>query len=155
MFTDFVVLILVPSRELAIQIEEVVQSLIRNTVGVRTALLIGGESREQQLYRLRQNVNVFIATPGRLNDLLTSAEAEGRRVLQHVRTVVLDEADQLMKSDFQNQVMFEVEFSYAGNAGLVGMSSVFSKSGRFSNSYFELEDTNGCAFGAANPCDGG
>ena len=69
-YTGFVVLIIVPSRELAVQIETVVKSLVQNTVGVRTALLIGGESREQQVYRLQQNVNVLISTPGRITDLL-------------------------------------------------------------------------------------
>ena len=100
-------LVLVPSRELAIQIENVAKTIIQNTVGVRTALLIGGESREQQLYRLRQNVNLLIATPGRLNDLLqsTNETPEYRMLLKHVRTVVLDEADQLLKSDFQEQVL--------------------------------------------------
>ena len=69
-YTGFIVLILVPSRELAVQIQTVVKSLVQNTVGVRTALLIGGESREQQVYRLQQNVNVLIGTPGRITDLL-------------------------------------------------------------------------------------
>ena len=59
-----------PNRELAIQIEEVVKSICLNVVGVRTALLIGGESRDQQLYRLHQNSNFFIATPGRFIDLI-------------------------------------------------------------------------------------
>lgn len=63
-------MVLVPNRELAIQIEEVVKSICLNVVGVRTALLIGGESRDQQLYRLHQNSNFLIATPGRLIDLL-------------------------------------------------------------------------------------
>ena len=48
-YTDFVVLILVPSRELAIQIEDVVKNLVLQLRGVRTALIIGGESREQQV----------------------------------------------------------------------------------------------------------
>lgn len=47
------VLILVPSRELAIQIEETVKTMAANLRGIRTALIIGGESREQQVEMLR------------------------------------------------------------------------------------------------------
>ncbi|KNB43298.1 putative ATP-dependent RNA helicase [Blastocystis sp. subtype 4] len=106
-YTDFVILIVVPSRELAIQIEEVVKFMVLKLRGVRTALIIGGESREQQMYRLRQDVNVLICTPGRLSDIASHDPHGGTagEILKRVRSVVLDEADQLMKSDFQDQVL--------------------------------------------------
>ena len=62
-------MVIVPNRELAIQIETFVKALTANTVGVRTALVIGGDSRDQQIYRLHSNCNFIIATPGRLVDI--------------------------------------------------------------------------------------
>lgn len=64
-FQDFVVLVLVPSQELAVQIEGVIKQLTQSENGVRTALLVGGDSRKQQSHRLRQNANFVVATPGR------------------------------------------------------------------------------------------
>ena len=52
-YSDFISLVLVPSRELAIQIEEVAKKVSQAMKSVRTALLIGGESREQQVERIR------------------------------------------------------------------------------------------------------
>lgn len=51
-YSDFISLVLVPSRELAIQIEEVAKNVSQSMKSVRTALLIGGESREQQVERI-------------------------------------------------------------------------------------------------------
>ncbi|KAK8816858.1 hypothetical protein WA577_002652 [Blastocystis sp. JDR] len=104
-FTDYVVLVIVPNRELAIQIETFVKALTANTVGVRTALVIGGDSRDQQIYRLHSNCNFIIATPGRLVDIYNKDKEWMQSLMRVVRAVVLDEADQLMKSDFEDQTL--------------------------------------------------
>lgn len=62
-------LVLVPNRELAMQIESFVKRITGGEVGIRTGLVIGGESREQQIHRLHSNCNFIIATPGRFADI--------------------------------------------------------------------------------------
>ena len=70
---------LVPGQELAIQIENKIKQLATSENGVRSALLIGGESKKQQNYRLHQNANFLVATPGRLLDLIRSDQEWSRK----------------------------------------------------------------------------
>jgi ATP-dependent RNA helicase RhlE len=84
-------LVLAPTRELALQIEETFIKL-----GVRTALLIGGAPMGRQISQLRSRPTVIVATPGRLMDHM-----ERRSVsLQTVGVVVLDEADRMLDMGF-------------------------------------------------------
>ena len=69
---------LVPGQELAIQIENKLKELATSEHGVRSALLIGGGSKKQQSYRLHQNANFLVATPGRLLDLIRSEKEWSR-----------------------------------------------------------------------------
>ena len=80
------VLVLVPNRELAIQIESFVKRIASGVVGIRTALVIGGESREQQIHRLHSNSNFIIATPGRFTDIYNH-DKEWSRVSRMMRNV--------------------------------------------------------------------
>ncbi len=84
-------LVLAPTRELALQIQETLVKL-----GLRTALLIGGAPMRPQTGQLRANPNVIIATPGRLEDHLAQRSADLRRV----KIVVLDEADRMLDMGF-------------------------------------------------------
>ena len=84
-------LILVPTRELAFQVEE---SLLKfaHSVGLKTVTLVGGDSIHKQIMALSRMPRVLIATPGRLIDLM-----EQRKVhLRDVRILVLDEADRML-----------------------------------------------------------
>src|SRR3990167_5619027 len=84
-------LVLVPTRELALQVEEAIQKIGR-TVGLNTAVLIGGEPIHRQLRALRNRPRIIIATPGRLIDHL-----EQRTVtLNDIKILVLDEADRML-----------------------------------------------------------
>jgi len=88
-------LIMVPTRELAIQVAEAMgQYGLR--VGVRVSALYGGQPYNVQISRLKKGIDVVVGTPGRLLDLL------GRNSLnlQHVSTVVLDEADEMLSMGF-------------------------------------------------------
>ena len=88
-------LILAPTRELATQITENIQSFARETP-VRTFRVVGGASINAQSDRLSRGVDILVATPGRLIDLL-----ERRALtLQDVRWLVLDEADQMLDIGF-------------------------------------------------------
>ncbi len=91
-------LVLVPTRELALQVAEEIRD-IAAACDLRVAAVYGGVSIEEQL-RPATKAHVVVATPGRLNDLLE------RRVisLQQVRILVLDEADRMLDMGFQPQV---------------------------------------------------
>lgn len=92
-------LILVPTRELAIQVEETLQKIGR-PVGLKTAVLIGGASMSLQLSQIRRVPHVIVATPGRLMDHLKQRMLR----LDNVRTVVLDEADRMFDIGFAPQI---------------------------------------------------
>ncbi|XP_045438423.1 probable ATP-dependent RNA helicase DDX59 isoform X2 [Pipistrellus kuhlii] len=94
-------LVLTPTRELAIQIERQAKELMKGLPRMRTALLVGGLPLPPQLHRLRQQVKVVIATPGRLLDIVKQSSVQ----LRSVRIAVVDEADTMLKMGFQQQVL--------------------------------------------------
>ncbi|MBL7081511.1 MAG: DEAD/DEAH box helicase, partial [Candidatus Omnitrophica bacterium] len=98
-------LILVPTRELAIQVNEAFQK-IALSFGIKTAVIIGGASMHLQLKALRKNPRVLIATPGRLVDHM-----ERRTVLlADVNVLVLDEADRMLDMGFLPQIERIIKF---------------------------------------------
>lgn len=92
-------LVLLPTRELAIQVNESLQAVGR-TSGLRTAVLIGGESEGPQKRALKKNPRIIVATPGRLVDFLE------RKVLSlaDIQILVLDEADRMLDMGFAPQL---------------------------------------------------
>ena len=92
-------LILAPTRELAVQIEETFRMLAKGA-HVSTALVLGGVSRFSQVKKIAPGVDVLIATPGRLTDLVR----EGDIVLSETTWLVLDEADRMLDMGFINDV---------------------------------------------------
>src|SRR5579863_9181321 len=92
-------LVLVPTRELAVQVADVLEPLGKST-GRRVVVVYGGADIERQIKKLHKGVDVVIATPGRLIDL-----TERRAVsLADVEVVVLDEADRMADMGFLPQV---------------------------------------------------
>ncbi|MBD0415015.1 DEAD/DEAH box helicase [Oryzicola mucosus] len=92
-------LILAPTRELAVQIEETIRTLAKGA-HISTALVLGGVSRFSQVKKIQPGVDVLIATPGRLTDLVR----EGDLVLADTTWLVLDEADRMLDMGFINDV---------------------------------------------------
>lgn len=92
-------LILLPTRELAHQVNDSLRSLC-NTLAFSTAVLIGGESMGRQIRDLRQQPEIIIATPGRLMDLFD----QGRVNLEEISYLVLDEADRMFDMGFAPQI---------------------------------------------------
>lgn len=92
-------LIIVPTRELALQVDEAI-SKIGRSFGMRTAVLIGGASMYRQIQDLRKNPRIIITTPGRLIDHLTQRTL----TLKDVAILVLDEADRMLDMGFAPQV---------------------------------------------------
>lgn len=92
-------LVLAPTRELAIQIDEAFQSLVY-PFGMRTACLIGGAPMEAQTQALRKNPRIVIATPGRLLDHIS----QWNFIPEEVSILVLDEADRMLDMGFAPQI---------------------------------------------------
>lgn len=92
-------LVIVPTRELALQVEETLQKIGR-TIGLRIAVLIGGTPYGPQRRDLYKNPRVIIATPGRLIDHLEQKTFR----LNDSRIVVLDEADRMLDMGFAPQI---------------------------------------------------
>ncbi len=92
-------LILMPTRELALQVDEVLQKIGR-PIGLKTAVVIGGASSNQQMQMLRRNPHVVVSTPGRLIDHLQQKNYS----LKHVKIIILDEADRMLDIGFAPQL---------------------------------------------------
>ncbi|HWM03431.1 MAG TPA: DEAD/DEAH box helicase, partial [Actinophytocola sp.] len=92
-------LVLVPTRELAMQVEEALQPLAKS-LGLWCRTVVGGMSFSRQAEHLRRGVDLLIATPGRLSDHVRQATC----ILDDVRFVALDEADQMADMGFLPQV---------------------------------------------------
>jgi ATP-dependent RNA helicase RhlE len=88
-------LVLVPTRELAMQVHEQFEQL-RGKVLPSAALIIGGGAEQRQLKAIRSGARVLVATPGRLEDFLGRKLAD----LRHVAVLVLDEADRMLDMGF-------------------------------------------------------
>ena len=92
-------LILAPTRELAVQIDEVLRSLAGG-MRLSTVLVLGGVSRHGQVQKIARGVDVIVATPGRLKDLLDDRKLR----LNETRWLVLDEADRMLDMGFIHPV---------------------------------------------------
>jgi len=92
-------LVLVPTRELAVQVEQVL-GILGQHQGFRTVVITGGRSAVVQTQALRAGAQVVVGTPGRILDLLQC----GALVLGQIRLLVLDEADEMLDRGFAPDV---------------------------------------------------
>lgn len=92
-------LILTPTRELALQIQESFDAYGRHT-HLRSAVIFGGVSQVPQVETLQRGVDILVATPGRLNDLI----GQGHVHLKNLEIFVLDEADRMLDMGFVHDV---------------------------------------------------
>ena len=93
-------LVLTPTRELALQISDSFKAY-GHYLRLRTAVIFGGVSQNPQVDELRRGVDILVATPGRLNDLI----GQGYIDLSRVETLVLDEADRMLDMGFFDDIM--------------------------------------------------
>ncbi|MDB5474122.1 MAG: box helicase [Devosia sp.] len=89
-------LILAPTRELAVQIDEAIRKFAGSKMKLDTVLLLGGVSRYHQVKKLERGADIVVATPGRLKDLMD----DGKIRLNETRWFVLDEADRMLDMGF-------------------------------------------------------
>jgi superfamily II DNA/RNA helicase len=92
-------LILVPTRELAMQVADALEPY-GSVLGLRLKVVCGGTSMSNQIYALERGVDILVATPGRLRDLLN----RGACTLDETEVIVLDEADQMADMGFMPEV---------------------------------------------------
>ncbi len=92
-------LILTPTRELALQISECIQDYAKNT-RIRHGVIFGGVNQHPQMDMLRKGIDILVATPGRLLDLMN----QGYIHLLTVRYFVLDEADRMLDMGFIHDI---------------------------------------------------
>ena len=92
-------LVMVPTRELALQLTEVFQTIGRHT-RVKTACVFGGVDQDPQISTLKSGVDILIATPGRMFDLVS----QGHILLDKIQILVLDEADHMLALGFINDI---------------------------------------------------
>jgi len=100
-------LILCPTRELCIQITGDLTDYARYTGNLKILAVYGGSSIENQIRDLKNGVQIIVATPGRLIDLI----GRGAAKLSHINTVILDEADEMLNMGFLdsiNEILEEV-----------------------------------------------
>ncbi len=94
-------LVLAPTRELAIQIEQDAQDLFEHT-GINSMAVFGGIDYDKQAQKIREGVDVIFATPGRLKDYVQKRVVD----LQHISVFVCDEADRMFDMGFIEDVEF-------------------------------------------------
>jgi ATP-dependent RNA helicase DeaD len=93
-------LVLAPTRELAVQVAKVCRRFARVERTLRVAAIYGGSAYGPQLTQLARGTHIVVGTPGRLIDLL----ARGALDLSHVSMVVIDEADEMLKMGFVDDI---------------------------------------------------
>jgi superfamily II DNA/RNA helicase len=97
---DHKAIIIEPTRELAQQVLDVAISLCKHGLGIRSTLLIGGESHTQQIKNLKNNTRIIIGTPGRIIDHLEKKTLD----LSDCHTLILDETDRMFDMGFYIQL---------------------------------------------------
>jgi ATP-dependent RNA helicase RhlE len=126
-------LVVLPTRELALQVDETIQRIGRK-LGIRTAVLIGGDSMEKQKRQIRANPHVIIATPGRLNDHLGQYTVQ----LDRVKILVLDEADHMLDMGFAPQIAEVVKHVPKERQTMLFSATMPSDVVRLATSYLQI-----------------
>lgn len=99
------ILTLAPTRELALQVAEAFQTYAKHLPGFKVLPIYGGQDYKPQLQRLRSGVQVVVGTPGRVMDHLR----RGTLKLDGLQAVVLDEADEMLRMGFVDEVQWILE----------------------------------------------
>ena len=113
------VLILVPTRELAVQVKGEL-SRLGQFCGVRVVAIYGGQAMSRQLEALRREVHIVVATPGRLMDHMQ----RGTIQIGRVRSVVLDEADQMLDIGFAQDIEYILRHTPASRQTLLFSATI-------------------------------
>src|SRR5881275_3215944 len=95
-------LVICPTRELCMQIVNEIELFKKHTSGLHVVAVYGGSSISQQIRDIRRGIQIVVATPGRLIDLIERKAIN----LDEIKYVVLDEADEMLNMGFQDDIEF-------------------------------------------------
>lgn len=98
-------IVMAPTRELAIQVAAEIKTLGQNIKGLKVTEIYGGASIVDQMRSLKQGTHIVVGTPGRVKDLINRRSLQ----LDEVKTFVLDEADEMLKMGFVDDVTWIME----------------------------------------------
>lgn len=93
-------IILTPTRELALQIHQVLKKLLVN-INLTYSLIVGGEKKAKDLLVLKKGINIVVSTPGRLLDHLQNTKCFN---MNNLKCLVVDEADKLLEAGFEKHI---------------------------------------------------
>ncbi|MDD3999599.1 MAG: DEAD/DEAH box helicase, partial [Bacilli bacterium] len=93
-------LVLAPTRELTIQVYKEIVKLVKFYPGFKVTSIVGGESYDKQFRELAKNPHIIVATPGRIIDHINRGTVD----LSNVSILTIDEADEMLKMGFQEDV---------------------------------------------------
>ncbi|KAK8357843.1 hypothetical protein V6Z12_A05G443800 [Gossypium hirsutum] len=119
-------LVLVPTRELCLQVYEILQKLLHRFHWIVPGYVMGGENRNKEKARLRKGISILIATPGRLLDHLKNTSSF---VHTNLRWIIFDEADRILELGFGKDIeeILDLLGSRANESVEMGKSSEFKR----------------------------
>ena len=126
-------LVLAPTRELAMQIEESLRQLARYT-DLRYAVAYGGVGPKSQIEAITAGIDILVATPGRMMDIYL----KGDLVLKELKTLVLDEADKMMDMGFMPQIRRILEVIPVKRQNLLFSATFAEKVEKLSEEFLEF-----------------
>jgi ATP-dependent RNA helicase DeaD len=137
-------LVLSPTRELCLQITDDIRDFAKYMDGVHVEAVYGGASIEPQMRSLKKGVNIIVATPGRLVDLMHRGYAR----LEQVQTIVLDEADEMLNMGFSENINEVFESLPAEHSTLMFSATMSREVERIAKKY--LNDYQEIVVGSRN-----
>ena len=137
-------LVLSPTRELCLQITDDIRDFAKYMDGVHVEAVYGGASIEPQMRALKKGVNIIVATPGRLVDLMHRGYAR----LEQVQTIVLDEADEMLNMGFSESINEVFESLSAEHSTLMFSATMSREVERIAKKY--LHDYKEIVVGSRN-----
>lgn len=129
-------LILAPTRELAMQIDENIRALSAHS-DIRHTSVYGGTGTKGQIETIRAGVDILTATPGRFMDLYKLGEIK----LKHIKTLVLDEADKMMDMGFMPQIRNILEVLPVKRQNLLFSATMPDKVLKLSEEFLEFPES--------------
>lgn len=130
-------LILSPTRELCLQITDDLEGFAHHLTHIRTLAVYGGANIEPQIRALRAGVDIIVATPGRLLDLMKRGVAN----LSNISHVVLDEADEMLSMGFQEDLDAILEGISQEHSTLLFSATMSKEIERIANNYLKQPHT--------------
>ncbi|MES2252704.1 MAG: DEAD/DEAH box helicase [Pseudomonadota bacterium] len=124
-------LVMTPTRELAIQVQDMLNKLLSKKPQFESALLIGGDPMGKQLGQLRRRPQLIIGTPGRINDHLNRSSLD----LSRTQFLVLDETDRMLDMGFSEQLETIIEVMHETRQTLMFSATMPSNIVRIANRY--------------------